>query len=38
VHSLLVATRLITMFDVFDSEKDAMKGQSVEADRLSAAP
>jgi anti-sigma B factor antagonist len=38
VHSLLVVTRLITMFDVFDSEEDAMKGQSVEADRLSAAP
>jgi len=37
VHSLLVVTRLITVFDVFDSEEDAMKGQSVEADGVSAA-
>jgi anti-sigma B factor antagonist len=37
VHSLLVVTKLITMFDVFDSEEDAMKAQSVEADGLSPA-
>jgi anti-sigma B factor antagonist len=31
VHSLLVVTRLITTFDVFDSEADALKMQSLEA-------
>jgi len=36
VHSLLVVTRLITVFDVFDSEEDAMNGQPDEAEELSA--
>ena len=31
VHSLLVVTRLITVFDVFDSEADALNMQSHEA-------
>lgn len=29
VHSLLVVTRLITLFDVFDSEADVLKMQSL---------
>ena len=37
VHSLLVVTRLITVFDVFDCEEDAMNGQPDGAEELSAA-